>query len=324
MMRISVVLCTCNGIRFLPAQLESLAAQTRLPDEIIACDDASSDDTPTLLDAFAGRMQARGVDVRIHRQADNLGVVGNFSDALRRASGEVVFLCDQDDVWHLDKIKRMAAEFATRPDLELLHTDADLIDAQGHPLGQTLFAVLAFTATERASEHHGNAFNVLLRRNTVTGATTAFRAHLIERALPVPEGWIHDEWLAFCAALHGQVDCLEWASIGYRQHAGNHLGIRLNSAWEHLTGKTPRHAYRQHIARRWQALIQSHQQGQIAIDARQLEAIRACAAHAQHRSHLSQSLFPRLRAVLAEGLSGRYWHYSSGLRSLVSDLLDWR
>jgi len=321
-MRISVVLCTCNGERFLPAQLESIVAQTQRPDEIIACDDASTDNSPALLDAFAARMQGHGVNVQVHRQPDNLGVVDNFSDALRRASGDVVFLCDQDDLWHPHKIERMAAEFTRRPGLELLHTDADLIDAQGHPLGHTLFEALEFTAAEREAEHRGDAFNVLLRRNTVTGATAALRTRLIERALPVPEGLIHDEWLALCVALHGQVDCLEWASIGYRQHANNQIGIRMYSHWERLTRpKLSKRAYLQHSARRLQALVQRHQDAPFAVNARPLEGIRAHAAHVTHRVHLPESLLPRLRMVLAEAVNGHYWRYSSGWRSLASDLL---
>jgi len=62
-MRISVVPCTYNGQRFLPAQLASILAQTQRPDEIIACDDASTDNSLALLDAFAARMQGCGVDV---------------------------------------------------------------------------------------------------------------------------------------------------------------------------------------------------------------------------------------------------------------------
>jgi len=322
-MRCSVVLCTYNGDRFLPDQLGSLLAQTRLPDEIIACDDASSDNSLMQLDAFARHMGERGVSVHVHRRDDNLGYVRNFSDALTRANGDVVFLCDQDDVWQADKLERMTAEFARRPALQLLHTDADLIDAEGCPLGHTLFDALEFSASERQAERNGRAFEVLLGRNTVTGATTAFRRALIERALPVPDSWIHDEWLAICAALYGEVDYLEWPSIGYRQHADNQIGIRKYSHWQRLTQrKRDKRAYMQRVADKLHALLKQHRSRMLALDTRQLEVIRERAAHAYVRGHLPASIWHRGRQVVAEALTGRYWQYSNGLRSIAGDVLD--
>jgi len=322
-MRISLVLCTYNGARFLPAQLESLAAQTRLPDEIMACDDASNDATLALLNDFATRMRKRGVEVCLHQHPETLGFVGNFSDALRRTSGDVVFLCDQDDLWHPEKIERMATQFAHRPHLELLHTDADLIDANGQRLGHTLFDALEFSTAERRAERSGHAFEVLLRRNTVTGATTAFRRRLVEHALPVPDAWIHDEWIAICAALHGEVDYLDWPSIGYRQHGGNQIGIRRYSRWERLARrKLSKRAHMQRVAERLQILLQP-QRTHTLLNTQQRDNIHQRATHAHFRANLSTSLRYRVPAVLSEAASGRYWRYSAGLRSIVSDLLDW-
>jgi len=325
-MRISLVLCTYNGARFLPAQLDSLLTQTRLPDEIIICDDASSDNSMALLDAFAARMRTHSVHVHLHQHPENQGFVHNFSGALCRTSGDIVFLCDQDDVWHADKIARMAAEFAQRPDLELLHTDARLIDAQGHVLDYTLFDALELSAAEREAEHAGQAFDVLLNRNTVTGATAAFRQRLIARALPVPDGWIHDEWLAICASLDGSVDLLEWPSIDYRQHENNQIGIRLYSPWERLTRrKLSKREHMQRIASRLQSLLQHQQEAAISspLTAQRMDNIRARAAHAHFRGHLPASLWPRIRGVWAETWNGHYWRYSGGIRSIISDLIDW-
>ena len=51
--KLSVALCTCDGERFLPRQLASMLQQTRLPDELIVCDDRSTDGTLAVLRAFA-------------------------------------------------------------------------------------------------------------------------------------------------------------------------------------------------------------------------------------------------------------------------------
>jgi len=322
---ISLVLCTYNGARFLPAQLGSLLAQTRLPDEIIVCDDASTDASLALLRDFAQRARAQGIRVLLHRQPVNLGYVRNFSDALRRASGEVVFLCDQDDVWYPDKIARMADEFARRPNLHLLHTDAALVDADGQPLGCTLFDALELTCAERAAEHAGQAFEVLLKRNTVTGATAALRRSVIARALPVPDGWIHDEWLALCAALHGEVDCLEWPSIDYRQHGGNQVGMPQYSFWQRLLRrKLSKRGYMQRMAGRIEVLVRQHEDGGLALTPQQAARMRERLAHAHFRAQLPTALVPRVRGALREAASGRYRRHSSCLRSFISDVLDWR
>lgn len=127
-MRISIVLCTYNGESFLREQLDSLLAQTRQPDEIVIADDASTDATWTILQGFARQASDAGIAVDLQRNPANLGYVENFTAALRRATGDLVFLSNQDDVWHPDKLRRMAEEFRQRPELGLLHTDARLVD----------------------------------------------------------------------------------------------------------------------------------------------------------------------------------------------------
>src|SRR5690606_41217773 len=97
------------------------------------------------LQACAAGARVRGVAVERQRNPANLGYVRNFERALQRARGDLVFLCDQDDVWHPEKIARMAARFLAEPELGLLHTDARLVDADGAWLGVDLL--------QRSEEH---------------------------------------------------------------------------------------------------------------------------------------------------------------------------
>ena len=138
-MRVSVVLCTFNGERHLDAQLDSLLAQEHLPAEIVIHDDASTDGTWPRLQAFVAQAAAHGVTVVLQRNQVNLGYVRNFEQALQAASGALLFPCDQDDVWHRQRIGLCVQAFAADPQLLLLHTDARLVDADGTPLGQRLF-----------------------------------------------------------------------------------------------------------------------------------------------------------------------------------------
>lgn len=322
LVRVSVAMCTYNGARFLQQQLDSLAAQRRRPDEVIIGDDGSSDTTLALLQRF---VDAAPEDMRVDLQRNpvNLGYAANFDATLRRTSGDVVFLCDQDDAWHPEKIERMAAEFAARPRLGLLHTDARLVDAEGRDLGCGLFEALEMTEAEIAAEHEGRAFDVLLRRNTVTGATAAIRREAMLDALPIADGWVHDEWLALRSSLAWQVDCLRWPSIDYRQHDANQIGMRRRTLREKLAGiDRPKRVFMRDVAERLERFVQRCDAAGLALPVDKRADVLARIDHARFRAQLPHAPVARLGAVLAESRSGRYRRYSSGWRSIASDLVD--
>ncbi len=131
-------MATYQGERFLRPQLESLAAQTRRPDSLIISDDGSTDATLAVAEAFAA---SAPFPVTIRRNAARLGYAGNFIAAVRRAEGGLVFLADQDDVWHPDKLAVVGAALETGRDLVIGH-DISLIDAAGGVILPSYFAQL--------------------------------------------------------------------------------------------------------------------------------------------------------------------------------------
>ena len=138
-----------------------------------------------------------------------------------KARGEFIALADQDDVWEPNRLERGLTRF--RDGVLLVHSDATLIDEAGKPSG-SLMSALRLTNGERRSLSSGKALDALLRRNLVTGATTMIRSSLLQQALPIPEGWVHDEWLGLVAAVQGGVVFSEESLIRYRQHGGNEIG----------------------------------------------------------------------------------------------------
>lgn len=322
-MRISVALCTYNGEKYLPQQLDSLLRQERTPDQIVIRDDMSADGTWVLLEAFATRARGYGMDVDLRRNPDNLGYVRNFEQALAAADGDLVFLCDQDDVWHAGKIRRMVEEFAHRPALGLLHTDARLVDGAGRDMKLRLFEALEITSAEIAAEHAGESFDVLLRRNTVTGATMAMRRVLLPALLPIPEDWVHDEWLAMGVCVQAQVDCLTWASIDYRQHGANQIGARRRTRREQLLGSgMPKREFMGLVVKRLERALGRLEEAGLAPPPEKERQLLERIAHARFRADLPRQAFSRWPLVMEEVRSGRYAQYSSGLRSIFSDLLD--
>lgn len=319
---VSVTLCTYQGERYLQAQLDSLLVQSRLPDEIVIFDDASIDATWSLLQDFQRQATARGVRVRAQANATNVGYVANFQQALNAATGDLLFLCDQDDVWHPDKIERFVQEFQRRGDLLMLHSDARLVDAQGASLGDNLLDTLEVTSKELETVHVGRAFDVLLRRNIVTGATMAVRRRVIERGFNVPPGWIHDEWLAMTAAAQGRIDCLEAQTIDYRQHDRNQIGVRRQGYFERLfTDGTVHGELMVRMRDRIQTLLDLAEEGAFPLNGHDLESVRERLIHAWLRANPPRNLMARIAAVRREYATGRYVRFSNGPRSAISDLV---
>src|SRR5258708_997920 len=135
-LRISVAMCTYNGVRFLPEQLESIAAQTRLPDELVVCDDRSTDESVEIIRQFAHRAPFA---VRLEINANNRGVTKNFQKAIELCQGDVIALADQDDVWKAQKLQRIVEALEKSPQCILVFSDGECIDGAGLELGFTLW-----------------------------------------------------------------------------------------------------------------------------------------------------------------------------------------
>jgi len=316
--RVSVALCTHQGERWIEEQLRSILAQTVPVAEIVVGDDASTDRTPDIVRALAAETD---VPIRIRHHAVALGVAGNFADAIAATTGDVVALSDQDDVWHPDRLERLLPHL---DGVALVHSDARLVDADGAPLGATLADSLEMSAWERAAMADGRAVQALLRRNLVTGATAIVRRDAAMAALPIPAGWIHDEWLAMCAALGGGVRFVPEQTIDYRQHGGNQIGVRRLGAADKLRrvleADSGKHALK---AQRATSLATEATRRGLASGA-VLEALVEKARHERDRAALPRPRLLRLPGVLRGVAAGRYGRYSRGAIDVARDLLEQR
>src|SRR5882672_9093136 len=142
--RISVAMCIYNGARFLPRQLESIAAQTRLPDELVVCDDGSSDESRAIVRWFANDAP---FTVRLEINERNLGSTRNFGKAIGLCEGDVIALSDQDDVWKPQKLAHLWQVLQQNPGAGYVFSNADLIDERGSPLGRELWDSVRFHGT---------------------------------------------------------------------------------------------------------------------------------------------------------------------------------
>ncbi len=123
-MKISVVMTTYNGERYLIEQLDSLRTQTRKPDEVIICDDGSTDSTNRYIDKYI--RDYRLINWKHIKNKENKGWKKNFIDAIDMASGELIFTCDQDDIWYRYKLELMEDIMSKKKKIDLLCSTYDL------------------------------------------------------------------------------------------------------------------------------------------------------------------------------------------------------
>jgi glycosyltransferase involved in cell wall biosynthesis len=178
-MKISIAMATYNGAQYIQEQLQSFADQTRQPDELIITDDCSTDQTEAIVREFA---KTAPFTVGFHRNEKNLGYCGNFNAALTKATGDLVFLSDQDDVWFPEKIEHMSGIAECNPDALVLMNDAALTDGNLNSVGLTKLGQIRSAG--------------LSLDDFVMGCCCAVRRELLEMALPIPEGFTaHDSWI---------------------------------------------------------------------------------------------------------------------------------
>lgn len=314
--RISVAMCTYNGARYLQTQLESIATQTKLPFELVVCDDHSTDDTLAILKRF---QNTAPFPVHIVQNGPRLGSTRNFDQAIGLARGEYIALCDQDDRWLPGKLETLCAVLCENPFLGGVFSDANLIDGDDRPTGQRLFQKHKFTpAKQRRFISCPTA--TLLKHDVVTGATLMFRASVRRYCSPIPTSWVHDGWLAWMIALHSRLTLVSEPLIEYRIHAGQQLGVSTSQQTQGAARRSE--TRRQHYARvahQFEDLLERvRAEGWNEHDAL-VGKLREKIAFLKRQSTLSPSMGVRIIQMMAQ--LPRYIHYARGLGSLRNDFL---
>src|SRR5579872_6980058 len=220
-MNLSVALCTYNGERFLSEQLASILRQNRLPDELVICDDASTDRSVEIATQFAERAP---FPVRVEVNSRNMGSTPNFARAIELCTGDAIVLSDQDDVWLPNKLSTLEVALLVNPEAGFVFSNAEIVDERLDTLGYTLWEAINFKESEQESFQQGRAFEKLLRRHRVTGATMAFRSAYRKLILPIPGEWYHDAWIALILSSIAPCCLVSQSLIRYRQHSQQQFG----------------------------------------------------------------------------------------------------
>ncbi len=225
--KISVALCTYNGSLFIEEQLQSILYQTRAVDEIIICDDRSTDDTLEKINLV--KTSNPDVAWKIMSNDRNCGVIKNFEQAIGYCSGDIIFLSDQDDIWYNNKVEEVVNYFDTHISHYMVFTDGIIINGEGEQIEDSLWEKISFSGKMKNDwKNCKKAFSFLFRNtNKITGATIAFKYSLKEFILPisVPTGYLHDAWIGLIAAAKGGLGYIDKPLIKYRIHSCQYIGL---------------------------------------------------------------------------------------------------
>jgi glycosyltransferase involved in cell wall biosynthesis len=204
-MQISVCMATYNGSRYIKDQIFSILPQIGHNDELVICDDASTDDTVAIVKSI------RDPRIKIIINEFNLGYTKTFEKALAASKGRFIFLSDQDDVWLDSKVNTCMKMLI---DYDLVVTDCVITDSSLNQIGPSHFA--------KHNVRTGFIPNLIASR--YVGSCMAFRRKILQKCLPMPSLsrlCPHDYWIALVSEAFYDVGLVRNPCMYYRRHSAN-------------------------------------------------------------------------------------------------------
>lgn len=200
---ISVCIASYNGAKYIELQIRSILPQLGKDDELVVSDDGSDD---TTINIIASLSDSR---IKVIPNCKKHGVVGNFENSISAASGDIIFLSDQDDIWMPNKIKKMVCALENH---QFVVHNALLVDENGQSLDKDCFTLY--------NTKSGLVNNFL--RNGLLGCCMAFRKAALSLILPFPRDILwHDMWIALILQTKHKVFLLDENLVLYRRHGNN-------------------------------------------------------------------------------------------------------
>jgi glycosyltransferase involved in cell wall biosynthesis len=199
---VSVCMSIKNGGKYLESQVESILPQLGTSDELVVCDDHSTDNSVSIIESFN--------DDRIRiLTSPNRGMVASFGHALEQSRGDFIFLADQDDIWVPNKVERMCSMLKS---WDLVVCDCALIDEHEQVRMESFFQW----------NRSGKGLVRNLFRNSYMGCCMAFTQKVKEHALPFPDGIVmHDYWIGLVSELYFRPMFIHESLVLHRRHGGN-------------------------------------------------------------------------------------------------------
>ncbi len=326
--KISVALCTYNGEQFLKEQLDSIVQQTVSVDEIVICDDGSTDGTRELIAAY---QKSCAIAIRFFQNHTNLGSTKNFEHCVKLCKGDYIFLADQDDLWKKEKVASIIELFEQNEQWKAIFSNAQIIDQTGQPTGKTSFEEIEFTEELQAKWKAGKAFEILLKGYVVTGATLAIKKEIIDTVFPTPnliKELIHDGWIALYLSIFNQIGFTNSCLIDYRTHASQQVGFGKKGKKITLLDRIKRDRTEK-LARilphvKNSAALSDYFSTLDGIPVQILDLLKERKEHFAFRHHLSSNRLLRFLPIIGHVVSGAYARQEVGKwwHTVLGDLVE--
>jgi len=319
--RLSIAMAVYNGSRFIREQLNSFAKQSRLPDELVVCDDGSGDDTVEIVERFT---RDALFPVRLYINEENIGLNPNFQKAIGLCRGDWVFMADHDDVWEAEKLARFEEVIGRSEEPGLVFSDATVVDEDLKPLGHRHWETVGFGLSQQSQIDSGRGFGELVKHCFVAGATMAFDARYKSLIGPIPDTWMYDEWIALLVSAVAPTGLVREPMNLYRQHAKQRLGTRRKGVVrKYVEAKRRVDAdYFEHQVNRYtQAKQRLIDHEEMALQEGVLDALGRKIDLCRSRGRMRQNVAMRYPLVVKNLLMGCYHRYAHGWKTVLLDLV---
>lgn len=326
---VSVALATYNGSKFIREQLDSIARQDLQPNEIVICDDVSSDLTVDIVKDF---QRGYAGSIRLYENESQMGYVKNFEQAISICRGDIIALCDQDDVWLPEKLRKMAELFVENAECGMVYSDAIVVNSELKPLGYTVYS-----RHGKPNLSSGNVVYSHVKKMRIKGASIAFRAKYRDYILPITsQWWGHDRWISFILAVISKIYAIDIPLMLYRRHGGN---VGVDTLLDNQIKKTLRQKYRDMSVEfyhrdyeMWRDMLghletlREKESGGDDFDENNLDAgieiVKGRGNYAEQRMELQkQGRLSRAIPLIGLLLDRKYHQYGRGVRSFTKDLI---
>lgn len=329
-MNVSVVIPTYQAEPYLWEMLCSISLQTRLPDELIISDDASTDYTEKIVKDFAASVQF-SVKFTSHVPA---GITANYLNAVRMASGDLVIVADQDDVWLASRIEEIERVFQDKPGVTIVSCDSEIVDESLRSLGTTVRGGTKKSRKLSIKVNSKNYFLEFLKGVPLLAHTLSFRSDIISDLLDkpqLPQDWWFEEWASCIGVCKGRLFLIHKVLTLYRRHPGQQTSSIDQSKPFQLSKQkeasisASKYEYRIATMSYCLSLIQRlHSESLERSPELSSKAESLCGYINFLRSRdalITDPLFFRLGRVLILLVQGKYHKYSKGYASACLDAL---
>lgn len=232
-MRISVAMASFNGEKYIYEQIQSIMRQTRLPDEIVISDDHSTDHTVSEIKKAISDYSSESVCFVLLSNDGEQGVRSNFENALSHTTGDLVFLCDQDDIWLENKIEIMSEVMSARDEMvavhnaKILQAEADESTLNDKELDRLPMSEEILTKCGKFSGEK-NLLLSMLGRIPARGMCLCVKQEYLQSIMPMSKAAYHDTWIEFCAIADDTMVFVPQTLAYFRVHERNVEGLQNN------------------------------------------------------------------------------------------------